>query len=188
MALVGEGLHDTDAAHRLFEAHVEVPDTAVNVLPGPGHPSAIDHDQPDAQRHDGGCHQRQRRMQCQHEREGTKEGHHGDEQILGAVMGDLSYLFQVAGHARHQLAGAGMVEPAPTEPGQMREGARAQFRLDLDPQHVTPIDHDAHQRCVHGIDRQQHQCRRDRQAPVAHGQQPVDEPCDRQRKGQFQQA
>lgn len=188
MGLVAEGLNDADAAKRLFQADVEIADAGIDRAPGGGHAPAIDDHDGQHRRHDQRHDQRQLRMKPEHQQEGADKGHQRDEGILGAVMGDLADLLQIAGDAGDQLAGPGAVIPAPRQARQVVEGAGAHRGLDIDAQLVAPVDHHRQQARIDRVKHQKSARRRQCQRPVALRQQVVDEGRDRQRKGQFQQA
>ena len=87
-----------------------------------------------------------------------------------------------------RLAGLGAVEPAPTKPGEVAEGAGAHLGFDVDAQHVAPVGHHQHQPGIDDVDADQRHRGQHDQSPVAARQQVVDEARDGQRKGQLEQA
>ena len=77
-----------------------------------------------------------------HEREGAGKGEQGDEQVFGAVMGDLADVGEVGGDPADQVTGLLAVVEAQGERLQVVEGAAAHLRLDADAEDVAPIvDH-----------------------------------------------
>ena len=44
-------------------------------------------------------------MRLKHEHQSAQKRHHGNKQVLGAVMRDLADLFEIFGDATHEVAG-----------------------------------------------------------------------------------
>ena len=188
MRLVAEGLDDADAAQGFLQPDVEIAHAGIDGPPGLRHPPAIDDHQGQHRGHDQRHDHRKLRVDPEHQRESPDKGHQRDKGILGPVMGNLADFFQVAGHARDQLAGAGAVVPPPGQARQVVEGAGAHLRLDVDAELVAPVGHDRQQARIGRIQCQQAHGGCHGQRPVALWQQVVDKGGHGQRKGQFQKA
>ena len=188
VVLVGEGLHHAHPADVLLDAGVELPDATEQLAEIARHAGAIAASEQAGGGHDQGGEQRQLRVDREHERKGADEGHHRDEQVFRAVMGDFADFLQVLGHAGDEVAGLLVVVESEREFLQMIEGAAAHLGFNVDAEHVAPIgDHD-HQATVDQVDRQQAYRGDHDQAPILPRQQPVHEGADGHGKAEFEQA
>ena len=125
-------------------------------------------------------------MHPEHQEKGTDQCHQGNEQVLGAVMGNLADFFQILGQPRHQMAGLLVVEEPEGQLLQMIEGLPPHLRLDLDAQHMPPIGDNDLESGIEHIDEKQAQSRERNQPELVGRQQPVDENRHRDRKSQLQ--
>ncbi len=188
MGLVGEGLHDPHPADILLDPRIEGPDPAVLGLPVAGHAAAVADRHEGDQRQDRRRDQRQRRVHREHQREGAQQRHHGDEQVLGPVMGDLADLLQVLGHPGDEVAGLLAVVEAEGELLQVVEGPFPQGGLDVDAEHVAPVGDHHHQAGIGHVDQRQRRGGEQDQAPILPGQEAVDEALHGDGEAEFEQA
>jgi hypothetical protein len=157
-------------------------------LPVTRHPPAIARGEPGDERHDHGRDQCQLDIDHQHECERAGEGHHRNEQILGAVMGDLADLLQVLGDAGDEVARLVVVVEAEGEFLQVVEGLAAHVGLDVDAQHVAPIDHHGVEPRIGQIHAEQPRRGEQDERPVLRRQEIVDEELRCDREGELQEA
>ena len=185
---IGEGLDHADAADGVLDARVEVADLTEQSAPVLRHAGAIAADQPGHHRHDQRGDQRQLPVDREHQDERANEGHDGDEEVFGPVVGYLADVFEVLGHMGDEVPGLVIVEEAEAELLQMVEHLPAHIGLDADAQHVAEIIHHAHQHGIEHIDRQQRRSGDQDEAEFRARQQLVDEIGDRHGKGELEQA
>ena len=188
MRLVGEGLHHADAADILLDPGIEGGDTTVLRLPVPCHATAVAEGDEGDHRQDGGGQEGQRRVDVDHQREGADQGHHRDEEVLRAVMGDLADLLQILGDAGDEVTGLLVVEIAERELLQMIEGTATHLGLDIDAEHVPPIGHHHHEAGIGHVDHAEAEGGEHDQLPVLARQQHIHEGLHGHGKAQFEQA
>ncbi len=88
--------------------------------------------------------------------EGAHQGDGGDEQVLGAVVGQLGDLKEVAGDPAHQLAGAVLVVEGEGQVLHVAEQVPADIRLHPHAQQVAPVGDDVVEHALEHIGGHQH--------------------------------
>src|SRR5690606_1471019 len=153
-----------------------------------GHGASVFEDEPGRDRDDEQGQRGELQVHQRHDEEGADEGHDGDEDIFGAVMGDLAHILEVLGHMGDQMSGLGVVEITEGELVEMVERLAAHVGLDADPQRVAPIVDDGQQDGVEQVNDQQSAGGGQNPEPVLAGQKLVDIELDDDREAELEQA
>ena len=177
--LVGEGLHDSNAAHALLDPRIERPDLSEEPAPRSRHRRSVARRDPSHRRHDQPGDQRQFRIQSKHQYERADECHHRDERILRPVMGHLANLFQILRHAGDEMPRLRIVVESERELLQVIEDLATHLGLDGDSQHMPPVVDNVLKRGIEKVDAQQPRRRAENQPPILARQQPIHERFDR---------
>ncbi|MNT31374.1 hypothetical protein D3C72_1672070 [compost metagenome] len=188
MVLVGKGLHDPHAADIFLDTGVEIPHAAIKRAEILRHAAAVTAGHPGGDGHDGGGDERQRHIHRQHQQEGADEGHDGDEQVFGAVMGHLADLFEILRQPPDQMAGLLVVEITEGQLLQMVKGQTPHVGLDIDAEHVSPIGDGRHQPGIQHIDDEQPDRSGEDDGPFTARQQHVHKGLHGHRKAEFEYA
>ena len=137
--LVGEGLGGAHAGDGGLQLPVDAGHLPLDLRRGVHHPPALEDGEEEKQRHHGKDHEGQLPPDGEHDQKGARQGDGGDEQVLGAVVGQLGDLEQVGGDPAHERTGAVLVVEGEGQILHVGEEGGADVRLDAYPQQVAPV-------------------------------------------------
>ena len=140
--LVGKGLGGAHAGDAGLNVGVDAGDILLDMLGRLHHllPVEVHHHQEGG--HQQQHHQSQTPLDGEHDGDSADQGHAGDKQVLGAVVGQLRNVEELRRHPAHQVAGAVFVIKAEGEGLQVAKQVPADVRLHQDAEGVAPVaDH-----------------------------------------------
>ena len=165
-ALVGEGLGRAHTGDAGLDVGVDAGGGLLDLPGGAGHAAPVEVHHDEEHRDEHHHHQGQPPLDGEHDGDGPQDGHPGDEQVLGPVVGQLRDVEELGGHAAHQVAGAVFVVEAEGEGLQVAEEIPADVRLHQHAEGVPPEADHVLQHRAQQVGPQQHR-RHGEEGPVA---------------------
>ena len=142
LLLVGEGLGGAHAGDGGLQLAVDARHVLLDLHRGLHHPPTLEDGEDHKQGHHGKDDKGQLPLDGEHQAEGAAQSDHRDEQVFGAVVGQLGDLEQVGGGPAHQLAGAVFVIEGEGQILHVSKQVPADVRLNEHAHHVAQIGDD----------------------------------------------
>ena len=152
--LVGEGLGGAHPGEAGLDVGVDDGHGLLHAPGGGHHGPAVQGGNDDEDGDQNHHHQSQLPVDGKHDHNGTCHRHQGDEQVLGAVVGQLCDVKELPGHPAHQVAGAVFVIEPKGQRLDMGKQIPADIRLHPDAKGVSPVAHHILQQGPEEVDRQ----------------------------------
>ena len=149
--LVGEGLGGADAGQAGLDGGIDAAGFLLGGAGGGAHLLAAAQSRQQQHRQQYQQHQRQLPPDAEHYDQRAHDGHHRDEQVLGAVVRQLRHLKEVAGQAAHQLAGAVPVVEIEAQLLHVVIEVPPDIGLHADAEGVAPVGHHEVQPRAHRV-------------------------------------
>ena len=139
---VGERLGCAHAGEAGFDVGIDDADLLLDETRGAAHRAAARHDDEYGDRDEHADDEREPPFDCEHDDERAGDRDDGDEQVLGAVVRQLSDLKEVGGQAAHQMAGAVAVVKVEAKRLHVAKERLADVGLDADAERMAPVGDD----------------------------------------------
>ena len=152
---VGEGLGGAHAGEGGLQLAVDAGQLLLHLQGGLAHPPALEDGENEEEGHHGEDDEGQLPADGEHDAEGAQQGDGGDEEVLGAVVGQLGDLKEVTGDPAHELAGAVFVVEGEGQVLHVGKEGRADVGLDAHAQQVSPVGDDVGEHRLEEVGRQQ---------------------------------
>ena len=139
---VGERLGCAHAGEAGFNVGIDDADLLLDETRGAAHRAAARHDDEYGDRDEHADDEREPPFDCEHDDECAGDRDDGDEQVLGAVVRQLSDLKEVGGQAAHQMAGAVAVVKVEAKRLHVAKERLPDVGLDADAERMAPVGDD----------------------------------------------
>ena len=140
--LVGKGARRADAGERRLDADIDGGSLLLLAARGCRHLAAARHDDRDEHRQDARHDQRKPPLDGKQDGKRADDRQRRNEQVLGAVVGELRDLKEIARQPAHELARAVVVKEADVQLLHVREKVAADVRLHQNAECVSPVGND----------------------------------------------